>query len=111
MEQSGFGVSPEILEKLEDSVNVWFDPGTVPYEVTLWLDPDVVVYFERRPIAKSQKLYKQSDGSAELIVKITTPDEILPIVKWYLPSIRIMEPEELKNDFESMLQEYLENRA
>ncbi len=107
MEGETFHVDPKIIDRLEESVNVWFDPAAEPYEVTLWIDPDSVVFFERKPISKTQKLYKKPDGSAELIVKITDEDEILPVIKFYLPTIRILEPEGLRKHFESMLEKYL----
>ena len=92
---------------MENSLNIWFAPNNDPFEVTLWLNEDAVVYFERKPIAKNQKLYKKPDGTAELVVKITHEEEIYPIVKFWLPTVRILEPEYMQEKFETMLQEYL----
>jgi len=107
MRDEQFRLDEKILERLENSVNIWFDPDRTPYEVTLWIAPDSVVYFKRQPVSKTQKLYEKPDGSAELIVKITDDDEILPLVKYYLPTIRILEPESLRERFEDMLHLYL----
>jgi predicted DNA-binding transcriptional regulator YafY len=106
-EDHTFTPDKKIIDQMENSVNVWFEPNNEPFEVTLWLDTDVVVYFERKPIAKNQKLYKKSDGTAELIVKITHKEEIFPIVKFWLPTVRIIEPEHLQESFETMLKDYL----
>lgn len=101
----------DILERMEDSINVWFEPKNEPFEVILWLDKDAVFYFERKPIAKSQKLYKKPDGTAELVVKITSEEEIFPVVKFWLPTVRILEPETLQEKFETMLKRYLQGGA
>jgi predicted DNA-binding transcriptional regulator YafY len=92
---------------MENSVNVWFEPNNKPFEVVLWLDVDAVVYFERKPIAKNQKLYKKRNGTAELVVKVTHEEEIFPVVKFWLPTVRILEPESLQLRFEEMLKSYL----
>jgi len=107
IEENTFVPKQHILDSMENSLNIWFSPNTEPFEVTLWLDRVAVVYFERKPIAKSQKLYKKPDGTAELIVKITHAEEIYPIVKFWLPTVRILEPQEMQEEFESMLQDYL----
>jgi len=107
IEDTTFRPNQKILDSMENSLNIWFAPGNEPFEVTLWLDTDAVVYFERKPIVKNQKLYKKSDGTAELIVKVTHEEEIYPIVKFWLPAVRILEPEYMQEEFESMLQEYL----
>lgn len=99
--------NPKILERLENSINVWFDPKVEPYEVRLWIDEHVVVYFERKPIAKNQKLYKQKDGSAELVIKITSDEEIYPILKYWIPYIRVIEPVGIQLAFEETLSTYL----
>ena len=106
-EESTFVPKQHILESMENSLNIWFSPNTEPFEVRLWLDTDAVVYFERKPIGKNQRLYKQADGTAELFVKITHTEEIYPIVKFWLPTVRILEPQEMQEEFESMLRDYL----
>lgn len=106
-EKKNFVPSAKILESMENSLNIWFSPSTEPFEVILWLDEDAVVYFERKPISKNQKLYKKADGTAEVVVKITDVEEILPVLKFWLPKVRVVEPIEIQEDFEKMLAEYL----
>ena len=98
---------PKIIESLENSINVWFSTSTEPYEVILWVDPEVVTYFERKPIVKNQKLYKKSDGSAEMVLKITSEEEIYPILKFWMPTLRVIEPVWIQEKFTEILKEYL----
>ncbi len=106
-EDNTFIPNPKIIESMEKSINVWFSPNTEPFEVILWLDTDAVVYFERKPITKNQKLYKKPDGTAELVVKITDEEEILPVLKFWLPKVRVIHPIEIQESFEKMLSKYL----
>jgi len=102
-----FKHNQKIIDRLENSINVWFSTSEEPYEVRLWVDKDVVVYFERKPVAKNQKLYKQPDGSAELVLKVTSDEEIYPILKYWIPNVRIIEPEYIQENFEKVLSSYL----
>lgn len=108
--ESVFQHNPKILERLENSINVWFSTNVEPYEVRLWVDKSVVVYFERKPVARNQKLYKQPDGSAELVLKVTSDEEIYPILKYWLPNIRVIEPEGIQEEFETLLSGYLSQK-
>ncbi len=105
-----FKHNPQIIERLENSLNIWFSTSVEPYEVRLWVDVEVVVYFERKPVAKNQKLYKQPDGSAELVVKVTSDEEVYPILKYWMPNVRIIEPEYIQENFEKMLSSYLKGQ-
>jgi len=102
-----FKHNANILDRLENSINVWFSASVEPYEVRLWVDKEVVIYFERKPVAKNQKLYKQPDGSAELVLKVTSDEEIYPILKYWMPTIRVIEPQRIQEKFEGMLSGYL----
>jgi predicted DNA-binding transcriptional regulator YafY len=102
-----FKHNPKIIESLENSINVWFSTSAEPYEVILWVDPEVVTYFERKPIVKNQKLYKKSDGSAEMVLKITSEEEIYPILKFWMPTLRVIEPIWIQEKFTEMLKQYL----
>lgn len=102
-----FQHNTKIIQRLENSINVWFSTNVEPYEVRLWVDKSVVVYFERKPVTRNQKLYKQPDGSAELVLKVTSDEEIYPILKYWMPTIRVIEPQRIQEKFEGMLSGYL----
>jgi len=96
----------KILDKMNQALNIWFSPEVEPFNVTLLLNYDAIVYFERKPI-KGQFLKKNPDSTAELTVSITNKHEIFAILKKWLPQIKIIEPYELQIEFENMLQQYL----
>ncbi|PHM16941.1 MAG: hypothetical protein CJD30_09255 [Sulfuricurvum sp. PD_MW2] len=103
-----FKRDPKIMDYLESAINIWFSTDIKPYEVRLWIDEDIIVYFERKPISKNQKLYIQSDGSAELVLKVTNDEEIYPILKYWLPKVRVIEPIHIQENFNKSLAQYLQ---
>ena len=97
----------KILESIERAQGFWFDPLAEPFDVTLLLDEEVIVYFERKPI-KGQYLKKNADGTAELTISVTNKNEVFTILKQWLPQIRVVEPYRLQEEFEGMMQKYLQ---
>ncbi len=97
----------KILESIEKAQGFWFDPLAEPFDVTLLLDEEVIVYFERKPI-KRQYLKKNADCTAELTISVTNKNEVFTILKQWLPQVKVIEPYALQEEFEGMLQNYLE---
>ena len=97
----------KVTERMEKAINIYFEPKNEPFEVTLLLDHNAIVYFERKPI-KGQYLKKNPDGTAELTISVTNEEEVFYILKRWLPQIRVIEPESLQEEFESILESYLE---
>lgn len=103
-----FSIKKNVTEAMENAIGIWFEPANEPFEVILWADAKIVSYFERRPISKSQKLYRESDGSAEIVLKVTHEEEVLPLLKYWLPYLRVLEPLSIKQKMMSLILEYKE---
>jgi len=106
IEEETFEKDEVLLEKMEKAQGIWFNPHAEPFEVTLLLESDAIVYFERKPV-KGQYLKKNKDHTAELTLTITDKREVFDIMKKWLPQIRIIEPYALQEEFEEMLKGYL----
>ncbi|MEA3456833.1 MAG: WYL domain-containing transcriptional regulator [Campylobacterota bacterium] len=96
----------ELLERMSKALGFWFDPTAKSFEAILLLDQEVIVYFKRNPI-NGQRIKMNYDGTAELTVTATDKREIFDLLKKWLPQIRVIEPFELQEEFEEMLQGYL----
>ena len=84
----------DLDDVITKALAIWFDPDVEPFEVRLFINGEVAKYFKRKPIASSQTIVgKDADGSLEVVVKITHEMEIVPLVKQWLPHLRVMEPE------------------
>jgi len=106
IEEVTFEKDETLLEKMEKAQGIWFDPGAKPFEVTLLLESDAIVYFERKPV-KGQYLKKNRDHTAELTLTVTDKREVFDIMKKWLPQIKVIEPYSLQEEFEAMLMDYL----
>ena len=104
-----FTTSKGIEELLENSISIWFSATNDAFEVELHLAPDAAKIMKRKPISKSQRLLKEfEDGSMEIVVKVTNKMEILPIIKYWIPHIRVIGPEWLAEVVDKDVELYLE---
>lgn len=104
-----FTVDKALEEALENSLNIWFNPKVQPYEVELFLDKVSAKLFKRKPIAKTQSFLKEyEDGSADISLKITDEMEIIPIILYWIPHIKVISPESLQKVIKSKVDEYLQ---
>ncbi len=101
----------DIKEMLAKAHSVWFDPDVEPFEVRLFIDGSVAKYFERKPILGQRVEGRDSDGSLEVVVKITDAMEIIPLVKTWLPTIHVLEPEWLDEEIREDIEAYLEKES
>jgi len=102
-----FNVDNKIDELLQNSISIWFNQYEEPFEVKLYANKWASKYFKRRPLPTQSMLSLNEDGSMEFVVKITHEMEILPIVKYWVPNLYIIEPIWLKNIMKSDLEKYL----
>lgn len=88
-----FERSPKLDEALENAMGIWFRYHTEPYEVRLSVSPEIAKFFRRKPLSKTQVISSVgTDGSMEIILKITHEMEIIPIVQYWMPHMRVIEP-------------------
>lgn len=105
---SSFDIPAELENRLQNANSIWFQLNKKSFTVRLFLEKDAVVYFERKPMKSQSFSARYSDGSAEITIEATDEMEILPVVQWYLPLVKIVEPKWLVDNFKALLQEYLQ---
>lgn len=103
-----FEYNDDIAYAVENAFSVWFNLGK-SFEVRLLVDKVVAPYFERKPFKGQSIQGKDNDGSIEIVIQITDEMEILPIVQWYLPHIRILEPEWMNEILMEKIRQYTNN--
>jgi len=106
-----FEVEKSLNDLLDNSISVWFQKDVEPFDVKLYIASPIAKYFKRKPISKTQTIESlHEDGSMEIVIKITHEMEILPLVKYWLPFIKVLEPKSIddtiKNELENYLKEY-----
>ncbi len=109
LKQKRFNPNKKIDTLLENALSVWFDADTAPYRVYLRLDAHAAKYFKRKPLSKTQRFEEiGSDGTAVISVEITDDMEIVPVVKYWLPHIKVLEPERIDRRIKSEIVTYLD---
>ena len=93
---------------LENSISIWFQTGSEPFEVRLFADKSATKYFKRRSLPTQRIEALHSDGTMEFSIKITHEMEILPIVKYWIPHLYVLEPEDVKEMIQEELKVYIE---
>ena len=96
---------PEIIEeRLRYANSVWFNLDE-QFPVKLFVDKNIRKYFERKPLRGQSITGEDKDGSIQIEIKITNEMEIIPLIFWYIPYIKVLEPQWLAD----MVKERVEN--
>lgn len=85
--------------------DVWFTEGTT--EVLLRVAPDVAHYFARRALLPRQQQRADSDGSLLVTTHINHINQLLPVVRYWLPHVRIVKPQAWQKELVAGLQRAL----
>ncbi len=102
-----FAWSKEVDAKLATEDGIWFTEKQ--HEIVLKVSADVASYFKRRKLIANQVIEKElADGGLLISAKVGHPNQVLPIVRYWVPHIRIVSPESWQKDLERSLLDYLE---
>ncbi|WP_457572186.1 helix-turn-helix transcriptional regulator [Desulfovulcanus sp.] len=104
-----FNRIPEELDNLlKNSANIWFS-SQKDIQVKILVDEGCASYFKRKTLFPTQKLEQDNqDGSIIVSFQIGNFEEIIHFLKSWLPWIKILEPEELKEELVEQMKEWIE---
>jgi len=103
-----FVTDAKLENLLENSISVWFQKDVEPFEVKIYADETAAKYFKRRPLPTQKIDSLPQNGSMEFSINITHDMEILPIIKYWLPHLRVIEPQWIQDKIDKSLSDYLE---
>lgn len=99
---------PKIVEdRLKQANSVWFNLDE-QFSVRLFIDKQIKKYFERKPLKGQTIIGEEKDGSIEIELKISNSMEIIPLILYYIPYIKVLEPKSLADEVKQRVKEYLE---
>ena len=104
-EHARFAPQPEHIAYLERQPDIWFTRQ--PVEATLRVAAAVAHYFTRRDLLPGQITRTDADGSLLVTATIHHPQQLLPIVRYWMPHVRILEPQEWEEQLIHSVQETL----
>ncbi len=105
-EQSSFKTRPEVEKQLASSDSIWL--GAPRQKVLLRVNSQVAGYFKRRKLLPNQQIEREIDGGDILVTTtVAHADEVLPIVRYWIPHVRFLEPVDFQRQLDDGLATYL----
>lgn len=103
---SHFVPRPQVDQELAASDGIWL--GSQRQRVLLQVAATVAEYFKRRQLIPHQVIERELDGGDILVsTTVAHADEVLPIVRYWLPHIQVLEPLAFQQQLEAGLRGYL----
>jgi predicted DNA-binding transcriptional regulator YafY len=92
---------------LKEEDGIWL--GEEKREIVLQIACEIAGYFKRRKLIANQVIEKElEDGGLIVSAKVGHENQVLPIVRYWIPHIRVISPEGLQKELEKDLRKYLE---
>lgn len=99
---------PIILKQLENEESIWF--GIEKHEVILTVHQHVASHFQQRQLLPEQQIIKVLDDGGMLISsRMVNTLQLLPLVRYWIPHVRIVNPVHLQEQLEIELKQYTQN--
>jgi predicted DNA-binding transcriptional regulator YafY len=101
-----FEPDPELLRQLEADDGIWTSAD--PIEVVLTVDAQAAPYFRRRKLIANQVIDKElADGGLIVSARVGHANQVLPVVRYWIPHLRILTPKELAVELERGLGDFV----
>ncbi|MGP2865470.1 helix-turn-helix transcriptional regulator [Serratia nevei] len=92
-----FSVDEKLHQSIKQEESVW--ASEEKFEVVLKVSAEVAEYFERRPLLNQQTTEKiMADGGLIVSTQISHKNEIIPVVRYWIPHLKIIAPQNLHNE-------------
>jgi predicted DNA-binding transcriptional regulator YafY len=100
----------ERCSKIEKQINkeesIWFSGKK--HEVVLQVNADVASYFKRRQLIPEQEITKTCDDGSLIVTTMVADDkQILPIIKYWIPHVKVISPSNLDVKLREDIKRYL----
>lgn len=107
--EEGFVPDERLNAILDQEDSIWLN--TRKTEVVLTVAAPVAHYFKRRKLIAQQTLVKELEGGGLIVSGVFAhPNQILPVVRQWIPHVRIVSPEAWQEELEDGLERYLNHK-
>lgn len=104
---STFVPRPTVEEELANTDSIWL--GSPRQRVLLRVSGQVAGYFKRRKLIPDQLIEKELDGGDMLVsTTVVSAEEVLPVIRYWIPHVRVVDPPEFQKQLEVGLSAYLQ---
>jgi len=91
-----FIISKEVEDILNNAISIWFSDNE-PFEVIMEIDNHVAKFFKQKPISLTQTILSEDETKMTISVMATSDFEIIPIVKSWIPFIKVSSPARIQD--------------
>lgn len=104
--ETSFNWDAKIDNQLTEDDGIWLSEEK--QEIVIQVRAEVAGYFKRRKLIANQVIEKElADGGLIISAKVGHTNQVLPIVRYWIPHLRIISPEGLQAELEKGLAVYL----
>jgi len=103
-----FTIIDEFKTIIEQNQATWFSQDKI--DVILQIDISVASYFKRRDLLPNQKILEENDKYLLLSTTVSYDDEILRVVRSWIPHIKIIKPLYLNDKLYKELKEFIKQK-
>lgn len=101
-----FVANPEIEKRIAEEDGIWLNEEQ--QEIVMKISSEVAGYYKRRKLIANQVIEKElEDGGLIVSAKVGHLKQVLPIVRYWIPHVRIISPESLQDEMEKEIRSYL----
>jgi predicted DNA-binding transcriptional regulator YafY len=105
--ETRFPIDSSIDTMLKEEDGIWL--GEEKKEIVVKIDAAIAGYFKRRKLIANQVIEKElEDGGLIVSARVGHLNQVLPIVRYWIPHIRIISPEGLQAELDQELRGYLD---
>lgn len=105
-----FRINKKLNELLDNAINVWFNDDNEAFEVVLFLDKHAAKTLKRRPVSNSQRILTEyKDGSCDISLMITHDREVISIIQYWMPHIKVISPERISDFVVKNCQKFIDD--
>lgn len=102
-----FTVDPAILEDIKTTDSIYY--GNQLSEVKIEVKANIALYFKRRDLLPNQSIIETRENGDIIVMSENVNDqEILSLMRYWIPHVKILSPEGLQTQLNDSLREYLE---
>jgi len=106
---TSFTPDPAVQDTLLNEDGIWFGPDKK--EIIMSVSQEVSPYFKRRKLIANQVIEKElEDGGLIISTKVGHVNQVLPIIRYWIPHIRIISPATLQRELDDQLVDYISQR-
>jgi predicted DNA-binding transcriptional regulator YafY len=106
VQPQNFSRDTRVEASIQTEEGIWH--SVQPLKVLLSVAPEAAGYFKRRQLIPHQKIVDETvDGTLTVETTVGHPNQILPIVRYWIPNVRILSPAYWQEQLSEQLSSYL----